>query len=68
MNAPLLTISGIAKAFGGVQALAGVSFEVGVGERVAVIGPNGGARRLCSTSLTASLSRTVAAHSSADGH
>ncbi len=41
MNAPLLTISGIAKAFGGVQALAGVSFEVGAGERVAVIGPNG---------------------------
>ena len=31
----------IAKAFGGVQALAGVSFDVAAGERVAVIGPNG---------------------------
>ena len=41
MNAPLLSIRGIAKAFGGVQALAGVSFDVGPGERVAVIGPNG---------------------------
>jgi branched-chain amino acid transport system ATP-binding protein len=41
MSEPLLVISGIAKAFGGVQALAGVSFDVGLGERVAVIGPNG---------------------------
>jgi branched-chain amino acid transport system ATP-binding protein len=43
MNAagPLLTITAIAKAFGSVQALAGVSFDVGAGERVAVIGPNG---------------------------
>jgi len=41
MSEPLLSISGIAKAFGSVQALAGVSFDVGAGERVAVIGPNG---------------------------
>jgi branched-chain amino acid transport system ATP-binding protein len=41
LNAPLLSIRGIARAFGGVQALAGVSFDVGAGERVAVIGPNG---------------------------
>jgi branched-chain amino acid transport system ATP-binding protein len=41
MSAPLLSIRGIAKAFGGVQALAGVSFDVDAGERVAVIGPNG---------------------------
>ena len=41
MTEPLLSIRGIAKAFGGVQALAGVSFDVAAGERVAVIGPNG---------------------------
>ncbi|HEV7413180.1 MAG TPA: ATP-binding cassette domain-containing protein, partial [Casimicrobiaceae bacterium] len=41
MTAPLLSIHDIAKAFGGVQALAGVSFDVAAGERVAVIGPNG---------------------------
>jgi branched-chain amino acid transport system ATP-binding protein len=39
--APLLSVHDIAKAFGGVQALAGVSFDVAAGERVAIIGPNG---------------------------
>ena len=41
MNAPLLSIVGIAKSYGGVQALDGVSFDVAAGERVAIIGPNG---------------------------
>jgi branched-chain amino acid transport system ATP-binding protein len=41
MNEPLLSIRGIVKSFGGVQALAGVSFDLAAGERVAVIGPNG---------------------------
>src|SRR6478672_7505933 len=41
MTVPLLSVHDIAKAFGGVQALAGVSFDVAAGERVAVIGPNG---------------------------
>jgi branched-chain amino acid transport system ATP-binding protein len=41
MTEPLLSIRDIAKAFGGVQALAGVSFDLAAGERVAVIGPNG---------------------------
>ena len=41
MNPAMLAVRDVAKAFGGVQALAGVSFEVGRGERVAVIGPNG---------------------------
>ncbi|MGH8798998.1 MAG: ABC transporter ATP-binding protein, partial [Casimicrobiaceae bacterium] len=41
MTPPLLAIVDIAKAFGGVQALAGVSFDVAAGERVALIGPNG---------------------------
>ena len=41
MNAPLLSVVDIAKSYGGVQALAGVSFDVATGERVAIIGPNG---------------------------
>jgi len=41
MTESLLSVRGIAKAFGGVQALAGVGFDVDAGERVAVIGPNG---------------------------
>lgn len=41
MSGPLLSISGISKAFGRVQALLDVSFDVGAGERVAIIGPNG---------------------------
>ena len=41
MNEPLLSIRGIVNTFGGVQALAGVSFDLAAGERVAVIGPNG---------------------------
>jgi len=58
MIEPLLAISGIAKAFGGVQALAGVSFEVGAGERVAVIGPNGAGKTTCFNLLTHFLTPT----------
>jgi branched-chain amino acid transport system permease protein len=36
-----LRLEGVRKAFGGVQALDGVSFEVTPGEAVGVIGPNG---------------------------
>jgi len=39
--APLLSVEGISVAFGAVQALAGVSVEIGRGEIVAIIGPNG---------------------------
>jgi branched-chain amino acid transport system ATP-binding protein len=38
---PLLEVRDIAKKFGSVNALAGVSLEVDDGERVALIGPNG---------------------------
>ncbi len=37
----VLQIERLSKAFGGVQAVGGVSFTVGQGERVALIGPNG---------------------------
>jgi ABC-type branched-subunit amino acid transport system ATPase component len=38
---PMLEITGLAKAFGGLQALGGVDFHVNEGEIVSVIGPNG---------------------------
>ena len=57
MTVPLLSVHDIAKAFGGVQALAGVSFDVAAGECVAVIGPNGAGK----TTLTASSRRIAAA-------
>ena len=39
--APLLRVDGLSRRFGGVIALDGLSFELGVGEKLAVIGPNG---------------------------
>ena len=38
---PLLKVSGVKKAYGAIQAVAGVSFEVMPGEIFGVIGPNG---------------------------
>ena len=41
MAAPLLSVGGISKRFGGVVANRDVSFEVHAGELVGLIGPNG---------------------------
>jgi branched-chain amino acid transport system ATP-binding protein len=41
MSAPLLKVSGLKKAYGAIQAVGGVSFEVMPGEIFGVIGPNG---------------------------
>ncbi len=41
MSGAILAVESIAKSFDGFPAVAGVSFEVGAGERVAMIGPNG---------------------------
>src|SRR5262249_8687270 len=39
--APLLTVSELSKSFGGLRAVADVSFEVHAGEILGIIGPNG---------------------------
>jgi len=41
MSAPLLKVAGLKKAYGAIQAVGGVSFEVMPGEIFGVIGPNG---------------------------
>ena len=41
MSAPLLKVTGLKKAYGAIQAVGGVSFEVMPGEIFGVIGPNG---------------------------
>jgi branched-chain amino acid transport system ATP-binding protein len=45
--APLLSVRGLRKAFGGVEAVRGVDFDLVRGERVALIGPNGAGKTTC---------------------
>jgi branched-chain amino acid transport system ATP-binding protein len=40
-EAPLLTLRGVSKSFGGIQAVHGITFDVTPGECVGLVGPNG---------------------------
>jgi branched-chain amino acid transport system ATP-binding protein len=51
----LLEVAGLCKAFGGVQAVAGVSFSVAAGELLALIGPNGAGKSTCFNMLNGQL-------------
>lgn len=38
---PLLTLRGVCKSFGGIQAVSSITFDVAAGESVGLVGPNG---------------------------
>ncbi len=50
-----LAVQGLAKSYGGVRALRGVSFTVSSGELVAMIGPNGAGKTTCFNLLNGQL-------------
>jgi branched-chain amino acid transport system ATP-binding protein len=52
MNTPLLKVSGLKVAYGGIQAVKGVSFEVFQGELVSLIGANGAGKTTTLKAIT----------------
>jgi branched-chain amino acid transport system ATP-binding protein len=51
----VLSVRGLRKAFGGVEAVAGVDFDVASGEMLALIGPNGAGKTTCFNMLMGQL-------------
>jgi branched-chain amino acid transport system ATP-binding protein len=51
----VLQVQGLRKAFGGVQAVADVTFSLGTGEMLALIGPNGAGKSTCFNMLNGQL-------------
>ena len=61
MTAPLLEISGLHKAFGGLQVTRNVSLSLRPGERVGLIGPNGAGKSTLINLITGVLAPTAGA-------
>ena len=55
---PILRVEKVSKAFGGVQALNGVSFEVHEGEILGIIGPNGSGKTTVVNCITGFIKKT----------
>ncbi len=55
MSDTVLTAQDLAKSFGGVRAVRGVSFAVAAGEMLALIGPNGAGKSTCFNMLNGQL-------------
>ena len=51
----VLSVERLSKAYGGVEAVRGVSFSVAAGEMVAIIGPNGAGKTTCFNMLNGQL-------------
>jgi ABC-2 type transport system ATP-binding protein len=62
-----ISVSGVTKRFGAVQALAGIDLEVGEGEFFALLGPNG-AGKTTLISILAGLTRADSGHARVLGH
>jgi len=58
MNAPAIRVDALAKVFGGLAAVDGVSLEIPVGERRVLIGPNGAGKTTLFHCITGTLSPT----------
>ena len=55
MNAPLLKVTGLKVAYGGIEAVKGIDFEVNEGELVTLIGSNGAGKTTTMKAITGSL-------------
>ncbi|MGH8746513.1 MAG: ABC transporter ATP-binding protein [Burkholderiales bacterium] len=56
---PILKVAHVSKSYGGVRAVADVSFEIARGERLAMIGPNGAGKTTCFDMLNGQLAPDV---------